>query len=110
MTHILFIGDCCDGKIQPAGGAPGTTAPALIKSSRARKGEVCDEKIDSCIGGGRILRDSDVCNGRRVTAYLELPGGLAVDDIDLSTVVITVDGQLINGWYLEAVDTVRVVD
>ena len=101
--------------------------------------------------------------GRWVTAYLELPGGLAVSDIDLSTIAITevdgmdlatailregptdisdvngngvpdlmvkfdrgdlieqlgghggntvaltVSGQLINGWYLEAVDTVRVV-
>ncbi len=102
--------------------------------------------------------------GRWVTAYLELPSGLVVSDIDLSTVAITevdgmelaaaivregptsisdvngngvpdlmvkfdrgdlieqlgghggdtvaitLDGQLLNGWYLEAVDTVRVVD
>ncbi len=102
--------------------------------------------------------------GRWVTAYLELPGGLAVSDIDVSTIAITevdgmelataihregptavsdvngngvldlmvkfdrsdlieqlgghggdtvaivIDGQLLNGWYLEAVDTVKVVN
>ena len=97
-------------KFNPPGAPPALRRLPSSRAAGREPGEVCDEKTDSCIGGGRILRDSDVCNGRWVTAYLKFPGGLAVGDIDLSTVVITVDGQLINGWYLEAVDTVRVVD